>query len=277
VAFKDTSPFFLFSSSGSSIEKVAEQQLQTGTHVFEHAAKFLGKCPSDVYVVVQQSNVNAVDYATDRAAPHLRREIESKNIVSKTNIAEVAGVVSADSIQKYIEETCGATTVDADAFTLGENSSEGSVIIRVDFKAPAQDKVHRSIELAENDSYLHSVLAAISTSKYTVIYTTTPVSDKTDIHRISYEPEFEQPLRMELKRASDFVATTTQSNTTLPFPNAPLFEKYQFLSPGLFMGLLAGIILISILGVAVTALSSMEVSYGAFDKENGPAAQKKQQ
>jgi len=82
---------------------------------------------------------------------------------------------------------------------------------------------------------------------------------------------------MEMKRASDVVATNTQSNSTFPFPNAPLFEKYQFLSPGLFMGLLAGIILLSILGVAITALSSLEVSYGAFDKEMGPAAQRKQQ
>jgi len=43
------------------------------------------------------------------------------------------------------------------------------------------------------------------------------------------------------------------------------------------MGLLAGIILLSILGVAITALSSLEVSYGAFDKEMGPASQRKQQ
>lgn len=42
------------------------------------------------------------------------------------------------------------------------------------------------------------------------------------------------------------------------------------------MGLLVGIILISILGVGMTALGSLEVSYGAFDKDMGPAAQKKQ-
>ncbi|KAI9663499.1 MAG: hypothetical protein M1831_002508 [Alyxoria varia] len=55
-----------------------------------------------------------------------------------------------------------------------------------------------------------------------------------------------------------------------------LFETYNFLSPGLFMGLLATLLLGSILYVAVSAISSLEVSYGAFSKEMGPAAQKKQ-
>ena len=57
----------------------------------------------------------------------------------------------------------------------------------------------------------------------------------------------------------------------------PLFEKYQFFNPGLFMGLLVALLLLSILGVGFSALGSLQVSYGAFDKEMGPAAQKKQQ
>lgn len=35
-------------------------------------------------------------------------------------------------------------------------------------------------------------------------------------------------------------------------------------------------VVLSILGVGLKALSSLEVSYGAFDKDMGPAAQKKQ-
>jgi hypothetical protein len=46
---------------------------------------------------------------------------------------------------------------------------------------------------------------------------------------------------------------------------------------GVFMGLLVGIILLSILYVGINAVSSLQVSYGAFDKEMGPAAHKKQQ
>ena len=43
------------------------------------------------------------------------------------------------------------------------------------------------------------------------------------------------------------------------------------------MGILVGLILLSILYVGISAISGLEVSYGAFDKEMGPAAHKKQQ
>lgn len=43
------------------------------------------------------------------------------------------------------------------------------------------------------------------------------------------------------------------------------------------MGLIVALILLSILGVGLRALSRLEVSYGAFEKEMGPAAHKKQQ
>jgi hypothetical protein len=46
---------------------------------------------------------------------------------------------------------------------------------------------------------------------------------------------------------------------------------------GIFMGIIVALVILSILGVGLKALSSLEVSYGAFDKEMGPAAQKKQQ
>lgn len=42
------------------------------------------------------------------------------------------------------------------------------------------------------------------------------------------------------------------------------------------MAFLAILVMLSILGVGLKALASLEVSYGAFDKEMGPSAQKKQ-
>lgn len=97
---------------------------------------------------------------------------------------------------------------------------------------------------------------------------------------------------MDLKRSSDGVEVLVKrkSNST---NNLPLFEKYQFFTPGefplpseshrlliqvlgVFMSFVVLVILLSILAVGLKALSSLEVSYGAFDKEMGPAAQKKQ-
>lgn len=41
------------------------------------------------------------------------------------------------------------------------------------------------------------------------------------------------------------------------------------------MGLFVGFILISILYVGISALSSLQVTYGAFDKEQGQSSSKK--
>lgn len=42
------------------------------------------------------------------------------------------------------------------------------------------------------------------------------------------------------------------------------------------MGLLISLILLSILYVGINGVASLQVSYAAFDKEMGPATQKKQ-
>jgi hypothetical protein len=47
------------------------------------------------------------------------------------------------------------------------------------------------------------------------------------------------------------------------------------MAAGIFMSLIVATILFSILGVGLNAISSLKVPYGAFDKEMGPAAQKK--
>ena len=103
---------------------------------------------------------------------------------------------------------------------------------------------------------------------------------------------FQAPVHLELKRDMSHQKRASDANVTLP--NGPLFERYQYLTPGalyqprclnqliclhslgLFMGLLVSFILVSILYVGITGVASLQVSYAAFDKEMGPAAQKKQ-
>lgn len=104
-------------------------------------------------------------------------------------------------------------------------------------------------------------------------YTVLLFSDPNDFQ--PYEPSFVEPMQTELKRRSEPV-TINQKAGNSTVDNRGLFEKYQFFTPGIFMGLIALVVMLSILGVGLTALSSLEVSYGAFDKEMGPAAQKKQ-
>jgi hypothetical protein len=147
------------------------------------------------------------------------------------------------------------------------------------------------------DSNLYSTLLKDLPNgvKYTVIFTTTKAEKIVDelASQPVYEPQFAvgSVLKMDLKRD----LRVRGDNGTRP-DLRPLFEQYQFLTPGmypppcmmgragtnsvrigLFMGLLVGIILLSILYVGISGVSSLQVSYGAFDKEMGPAAHKKQQ
>lgn len=100
----------------------------------------------------------------------------------------------------------------------------------------------------------------------------------------TYEPEFNAALRVGQKRgvekaaAEKLFASTSATATATALPvKLPLFEKYQFFTPALFMGFLAAFFMIMIVTVGIKGLMSLEVSYGAFEKEMGPAAQKKQQ
>jgi hypothetical protein len=90
---------------------------------------------------------------------------------------------------------------------------------------------------------------------------------------IIYQPDFDNDaVHMDLKR------NLAPPRGDGPFSDQrPLFEEYQFFNPGLFMGLLVGLILIAILSVGISAIGSLRVSYAAFEKEMGPAAQKKAQ
>ncbi|CAI4210449.1 unnamed protein product [Parascedosporium putredinis] len=80
----------------------------------------------------------------------------------------------------------------------------------------------------------------------------------------------------ELKRGS-YVQVVRRDDNETGRDTRGLFQKYEFFNKGLFMTVFASLIFISIVTCGIRALASVDVSYGAFSKEMGPAAQKKQQ
>lgn len=164
----------------------------------------------------------------------------------------------------------------AGSFAISEDTKPR--VINLDFPTLPSGN-DRSQKLIENDAFLASVLDLLSSTKFTVIYTTTPPNadyQPAFVESESYEmdAQFQVPVHMDLKR--DFSNNKRASDGNITLPDGPLFERYQYLSPGLFMGLLVSFILISILYVAINGVASLQVSYAAFDREMGPAAQKKQ-
>ncbi|KAL9002991.1 MAG: hypothetical protein Q9188_004109 [Gyalolechia gomerana] len=281
-AFTDTSPLFLFSTS--ELLTTSPQIVHADT-ISKTITSQLSKCPSDTYIVVRQPAVRAEDYEDRYAAPHLRKKIhgEDGRIRSSMSVTDVLGDVNTASIITAIERNCGAalSKIDAATGSFAIADDPNPRVIELEFPAlPTGNK--RASKLQENDAFLSSLLDFLPTSKFTVVYTTTSSSPLThpssSTSNPATEPEiyemdtsFSSQTHMGSKR--DFSASEKRAdggNVTLP--DVPLFEKYAYLSPGIFMALLVIIPLFLILYVGVTGVASLQVSYAAFDREMGPAA-----
>lgn len=187
-----------------------------------------------------------------------------------------------EQLQDFTISACDAEVEEVDAKTgsfTGFNDMKPKVI-RVDFGRLPEGGRERSKAIMENgtsssahamiyctnekiDSFLYSIISLLPTNKYTLIYTSTPLS--------LGKPHVSPYSNHELRRRDDH----KENNTTLP--EGSLFKRYQFFTTGIFLGYLVLFFLLSILYVGFNALSSLEVTYGAFEKEMGPAAAKKQQ
>ncbi|KAI9686686.1 MAG: hypothetical protein M1820_010573 [Bogoriella megaspora] len=303
-AFQDASPFFLFSTSQLSNAPLDSLNIAYSAQIAQDTLRSLEDCPSKTYLIVEQPNARSADFASSKAAPNLRRQVqkEDEKVLASYTIPEVAGYVNTDGVKDYLIKHCGAQAMTPESFNskFAKRNEKGEPWL-ISFMAsplPSSTK-DRALQLQRNDEMLGDLLSKAADQSYTVIYTTTPppldAYSLGDHSQQVYEmdQEFPEAEHIELKRdfASHIRATDNSS--------LPLFETYQYLSPGeptsdiislsllletylihltgLFMTGTVTIVLILILYVGVSAIASLEVSYAAFSKEMGPAAQKKQQ
>ncbi|KAI8228469.1 hypothetical protein K4K57_007587 [Colletotrichum sp. SAR 10_99] len=259
-AFTNSSPFVMLSTADFAKSASNAAQLQTESQVLKSVQDLLSSCPTDRYLVVSQPNANAADIrgpdGGDCRSPNLCRAISSKDIRGVYSVAEVVGEVKVDSVAEYLHKACGSKKIEIDQTRL----------------APlGRDASERASTLADNDHVLGQSLEKLrkTSDSYTVIYLASP-SEPT------YQAEFpEEPLHAELKRHEASLLQVRKDKNETKWEKLPLFEKYVFFSPGVFHALVAAIVLFSILGVGINALASLDIPYGSFEKEMGPAAQKK--
>ncbi|GAB1194066.1 hypothetical protein APSETT444_003306 [Aspergillus pseudonomiae] len=263
-AFRDTSPFFLASTSeyvlvavirviaGSSSKTQltssfrilsTSSQLKSAPSLLDDLSSKLSSCPSDYYVIASQPGVHSTDFSTRKSAPRLGAKMtgKDKTIRSTATVNEVVGVLEAKQIQSIIEKECGAQTTAID----GSYGLLSDIIERIP-----------------------------SSKKYTILYVTSPREfgeSDSGIYQSETDP-YQDPVHMDLKR--DFAAHSRRSE---PASNKSLFQEYQYFTPGLFMGLMATFVFIMILYVGFSALASLEVPYAAFEKDTSASVQKKQQ
>ncbi|KAK7708578.1 hypothetical protein SLS64_006680 [Diaporthe eres] len=267
AAFSDSSPLVLFSTSKLSIPAGETSQLQSTSRALHTTHDILASCPTSRYVLISQPNVHASDLRNPESgvchSANLCSAVDEKAVQGRYDVAEVIGDdINLDGLSNYIKAAC-AEQGKKDGLTVEEHRLEA---------LPARKGEARAIKLAENDVEIGDILSGtqVGDDDYTVIYFSSPHSSAV------YESEYVESaaIQMELKRQTgDIVEPRAAGNAS--DRSAPLFVKYQFFTPGIFMGIVALIIMLSLLYVGLSAVASLEVSYGAFDKENGPAAQKK--
>jgi hypothetical protein len=260
-------------------------------------SKALSGCPSDTYIIISQPGVSASDFARGTSSPNLRQYLNKTNGVQEAWIVpEITGVLDVAAIEKQVEEQCKADVlrIDATSMCLQAQVSEawsrltfsvaGAIpndgvyprIVHVRFPSlPLSDE--RTAKLQEHDSFLHAVISEVGGNKYTVVYASSPAEGyhRSHVHEASADYEMDDHLQSilhtDMKRDLSSGHTLKSNGSDLA-----LFDKYEFLSPGVFMGLFISILLFLILYVGISAVASLQVSYFAFSKEMGPSQQKKQ-
>jgi hypothetical protein len=131
-AFRNTSPFFLFSTDKYvtaslsafrlkliTSSRLAEgfeaihPQLVTSADINSQVLESLKHCPSATYFIVHQDKVSSSDYSDGRSTPYLSRWLggADKSIASSAIVPEVLGSVDEVTISDYLRTRCGAESV----------------------------------------------------------------------------------------------------------------------------------------------------------------------
>ncbi|KAG5951285.1 hypothetical protein E4U53_003423 [Claviceps sorghi] len=254
LAFSDSSPWVLLSTSKID-QTPSVNQLQTSSEAITFTKHFLEECPTDQYLIITQPGVNAADFWTRDgcAMPHVCQAAKDPRVQGRYTVAEVVGDVTAAGFVQHIKTSCDRKGKEAKIIerSLGSISGERGEALKT-----SDDSIAVDLDMASSDSY-------------TVLFYASPTEPL-------YDSEFIQPVHVDIRRGVDDAALIQRENKT-GRDTRPLFEKYQFFTPGVFMGIVVALVLLSILGAGIRGLASLQVSYGAFDKDMGPAAQKKQQ
>jgi len=278
--YLDTTPFFMFSTSELLNP---DSQLQSADGIVSNVALSLTSCPSDFYILVSQQGVSGRDYESIKSTPVLAQALSAQSkrgVRSSMVVPDVVGSINPSSWIELLQTKCGVETTEIDGSTgaIPATIPSSPQLLQVALPAPSTS---RKQDLSSNDAFFASILDLLPTQNYTVLYMTTRAVDSglaaQQVEPTDYDMKsrIQESMHIGLKRDLGLRAGNKTENQTMI--DGPLFDKYQFFTPGIFMGFLVGFLLLSILYVGVSALASLQVTYAAFDKDMGQLAAKKQQ
>ncbi|ORY82504.1 vacuolar ATP synthase subunit S1-domain-containing protein [Protomyces lactucae-debilis] len=240
-AFEDTSPYIFASTSQHPINQHTGSTLSSGS--FRQSVLAALTCEAPTTIIAVQPSIHASDFTHD-AAPLFKQTVESAG--TKLVVPYGHGEVDVEELVLHIAGQCNALI---ERITAGHGShpmytDDGIPRVLVVTFPTVPEKQGRLEALNEHDAFLHSLIASVPRQQYNLIYVSTPAA----------------PSKATYRRAvPDLSAYKSHSNST-----GGLFSHYQFFTPGIFMGYMALLLLVPILIVGIKAISSLQISYGAF-------------
>ncbi|KAK5173487.1 uncharacterized protein LTR77_002168 [Saxophila tyrrhenica] len=245
-AYKDASPFFLLSSTPLPADAPLKRaQIALASDIENRLIDTLSACDKHHYYIFSQDSVAANDLKDD-GMPKLQKSLAGTEEGQFLGIPDLVadGGLKVGNVRTRLEEVCG---------------KKGKKEVDYDAMADTVTSV-----LGKDGS---AVLIYLTTPPHSPSHTGEP-----------YEMDDAYPSAPHTELKRDFEHHARQSDDEDMQAGLPLFEKYQFLSPPIFMGLSVTLLLLAILSVGLRAISGLEVSYFAFSKEmSGQGSQKKQQ
>ncbi|OQO07408.1 hypothetical protein B0A48_07105 [Cryoendolithus antarcticus] len=275
-AFHNSSPFLLLSSN--PIESAPRSlEIATEQTITDLIASASSPCDATSYIILSQPGLTTADLRDSAHHKGLKALSATGFSVEVTN---VIGELDIKGLTKTVAKNCDAGDASEEKSRRGETVSYVSTekkVVLASFEALPVGKQERAAGLKSFDAGLSSWLHRLD-KNYVFILASTPV-EAAEAHAHMYEMDEPYPTAMhqDLKRGLELErrAKGNSSSGDHMQDGLPLFEKYKFLSPGIFMSLSVSLLLVIILWVGVSAIAGLEVSYAAFSKEMGPAAQNK--
>lgn len=203
----------------------------------------LSQCPSDYYILVSQQGVSARDYKCKKNTPVLAQRLSASQqpgsaIRSSLAITDVVGTVDPSVWTELLQITCGVQTTEIHAIN-GEIPTPLTPAPRlIHLKLPAPSSESRAQDLANNDAFFAALLEMLPTQKYTVLYTTRRAREgwfnAQVLEPLDYEmdTDIQEALHTDLKRNLGRRLAGSDKTENQTMIDGPLFDKYQFFTPG---------------------------------------------
>lgn len=211
--------------------------LSSAEAITSEISSSLSLCPSDRYVIVSQAGVSSSDF-TSRKGTGFWSKLSPKDadrVRSTVSVPDVYGKIEISQWEQTLKEQCGAEVLHVDAST-GSVPSYQSMpkVITVSFAAPSKN--NREHDLSENDAFFASLMRPLLSSNYTVLYTTTPTGATEEATEYNMDSDVQESLHMGLKR--DLGSEFQRRATNQTIIDGPLFDKYQFFTPGKWLSVI---------------------------------------